>query len=90
MVDAMKVSKPQLETLFRDLDNDGSNAIDVDELEVGMKRLGLHPKKGEARRLIAQYDLDGSGLIEMNEFVDMMSGFGVTHKPDMQLRQPLV
>ncbi|EQC33192.1 hypothetical protein SDRG_09176 [Saprolegnia diclina VS20] len=66
-------SRAALEALFHQLDYDTSGAIDETELARGMRRLGLDARESDVRKLLARYDLDGSGTIEVDEFVDMMS-----------------
>jgi len=38
-----------------------------------MRALGFEPKKEEIRRMIADIDKDGSGTIDFNEFLQMMT-----------------
>merc|ERR1712146_873369 len=53
-------------------DTDGSGNIDSKELKVAMRALGFEPKKEEIQK-ISDVDDDGSGTIEFNEFLQMMS-----------------
>merc|ERR1711972_651315 len=56
-------------------DTDGSGSIDSKELKVAMRALGFEPKKEEIQKMISDVDDDGSGTIEYEEFLRMM-----THK----------
>ena len=38
-----------------------------------MRAMGLQPKKGEVEAMIAEVDADGSGSIDFEEFVSLMS-----------------
>ena len=38
-----------------------------------MRALGFEPKKEEIKKMIADIDKDGSGSIDFNEFLQMMS-----------------
>ena len=38
-----------------------------------MRALGFEPKKEEIRKMIADCDKDGSGVIDFTEFLDMMT-----------------
>lgn len=38
-----------------------------------MRALGFEPKKEEIKKLIAEIDKDGSGTIDFNEFLDLMT-----------------
>merc|ERR1712107_110514 len=51
----------------------GSGTIDAKELKVAMRALGLDAKKDEIRRMINDIDKDGSGTIDFNEFLNMMT-----------------
>jgi Ca2+-binding EF-hand superfamily protein len=37
-----------------------------------MRALGFEPKKDEIKKMIAEVDKDGSGVIEFNEFLELM------------------
>ena len=47
--------------------------IDAKELKVAMRALGFEPKKEEIKKMIGDIDKDGSGLIDFNEFLEMMN-----------------
>ena len=47
--------------------------IDAKELKVAMRALGFTPKKEEIRKMIADIDKDGSGTIDFDEFLVMMT-----------------
>merc|ERR1712086_1093541 len=54
-------------------DTDGSGSIDVNELKVAMKALGMDAKSEEIRKLINDIDTDGDGTIDFDEFLAMMT-----------------
>lgn len=70
-----KLDRESLEELFQELDADDSGSIDDSELLVGMRRLGLVFRDEDVPRYVAQYDLDGTGMIELEEFVELMASF---------------
>ena len=41
--------------------------------QVAMRALGFEPKKEEIKKMIADIDKDGSGSIDFNEFLQMMT-----------------
>merc|ERR1712244_50325 len=43
------------------------------ELRVAMRALGFEPKKEEIKKMITDIDKDGSGAIDFNEFLEMMT-----------------
>ncbi len=47
--------------------------IDAKELKVAMRALGFEPKKEEIRQMISDIDKDGSGTIDYDEFLEMMT-----------------
>ncbi|TYZ63503.1 hypothetical protein PybrP1_010315 [[Pythium] brassicae (nom. inval.)] len=74
---AYKLDRASLVELFRELDKDGSGSVDDAELKLGMHRLGLSFRDDDIPRFIAQYDLDGTGTIELDEFVDLMASLNL-------------
>ncbi|CAN0024138.1 unnamed protein product [Ectocarpus fasciculatus] len=47
--------------------------IDAKELKVAMRALGFEPKKEEIKKMISDIDKDGSGTIDFQEFLEMMT-----------------
>ena len=47
--------------------------IDAKELKVAMRALGFEPKKEDVERMIAEVDKEGSGVIEFQDFLDLMT-----------------
>mmetsp|Transcript_21994 Transcript_21994/g.48014 ORF Transcript_21994/g.48014 Transcript_21994/m.48014 type:complete len:464 (+) Transcript_21994:254-1645(+) len=71
-----KLSKEQLDQLkecFNLMDQDGSGAIDVEELGAAFKLLGIRMKNSEILELVKTVDHDGSGELEMAEFLEIMT-----------------
>lgn len=64
----------EIKEAFRLFDSDGSGTIDVRELKAAMRALGFQVKKVEIRQMIADIDKDESGSIDMDEFIEMMTG----------------
>lgn len=50
-----------------------SGTIDAKELKVAMRALGFEPKKEEIKKMISDIDKDGSGTIDFQEFLEMMT-----------------
>ena len=48
-------------------------SIDAKELKVAMRALGFEPKKEEIKKMIADIDKDGTGTIDFQEFLGMMT-----------------
>merc|ERR1712046_28324 len=62
-------------------DTDGYGSIDSKELKVAMRALGVEPKKEETQKMISDVDDDGSGTIEYEEFLKMMTHKILTRDP---------
>ncbi|KAF1774881.1 EF-Hand 1, calcium-binding site [Phytophthora cactorum] len=64
----------EIKEAFHLFDTDGSGSIDVRELKAAMRALGFQVKKSEIRQMIADIDKDESGTINLDEFIEMMTG----------------
>ena len=72
----------EIRDAFALFDSDGSGAIDANELKIAMDALGFDIYADEAKRLIADIDADGSGTIELPEFMSMMKEkYAARNKP---------
>jgi len=72
----IELSEEQIQEIkdaFNLFDTDGSGSIDAKELHVAMTALGFEPKKEEILLMITEIDKDGSGTIEFEEFLSMMT-----------------
>ena len=70
------VSQEQIEEIkeaFNIFDVDSSGSIDYRELKAAMKALGIKVDKAELKKMITDVDEDGSGEIELPEFIQMMT-----------------
>ncbi len=55
-------------------DKDGSSTIDANELKDAMSALGIYAKDKDAqKKLMEKADKDGSGAIELAEFMSLMA-----------------
>lgn len=64
----------QLRSYFNSLDEDGSGAIGVDELEDPLIALGLVENRQQVAQIVAMVDEDGSQQIEFDEFLSIIKG----------------
>ena len=51
------------------MDDDNSRALDLKEFMKGLNDYGVLMEKVEAMNLFQQFDRDGSGLIDFDEFL---------------------
>ncbi|KAG7464947.1 hypothetical protein MATL_G00170990 [Megalops atlanticus] len=65
--------RQEIREAFELFDTDGSGHIDVKELKVAMRALGFEPKKEEIKRMINEVDKEGTGKIDFNDFLTVMT-----------------
>lgn len=65
--------KEEIVTAFRLFDKDNSDTIDIGELKDAMRALGIFKTKQETIELMERIDKDGSGQLEKDEFIALMS-----------------
>lgn len=63
----------EIKEAFDLFDSDKSGQIDVEELKAALKNLGIDAKNQTLSNMMADLDKDGSGQIDFNEFIDMMT-----------------
>ncbi|CAF2049067.1 unnamed protein product [Rotaria magnacalcarata] len=71
--------------LLYDKDSDG--AISPKVLGSVMRTLGQNPTEDELKGLINEFDCEGKGLIDFNEFLQMMAKRADEHSEEDELRQ---
>lgn len=62
--------------VFSLFDVDVKGEIGHKEMVFAMARLGMNPGPDEVDAMIAEFDVDGGGTIDFQEFVQMMQGLG--------------
>lgn len=65
--------RQEIREAFELFDTDGSGTIDAKELNVAMRALGFEMTEEQITQMIADVDKDGSGAIDFDEFVHMMT-----------------
>ncbi|OAY66029.1 Caltractin [Ananas comosus] len=65
--------RQEIKEAFDLFDIDGSGTIDGKELNVAMRALGFEMTEEQINQMIADVDKDGSGAIDFDEFVYMMT-----------------
>ena len=74
--------KQEIKEAFDLFDTENTNHIDAKELRVALRAMGFEPPKEELRKIIADIDPQGTGSIEYQDFLELM-----TRK--MQERDPI-
>ena len=72
---------------FHLYDKDADGAISPKVLGSVMRTLGQNPTEDELKGLINEFDCEGKGLIDFNEFLQMMAKRADEHNEEEELRQ---
>lgn len=59
----------RLKVLFQDLDVNGDGGICVNDLTIGLKKLGVHRTEHELMKIVKAGDKDLDGQLDFEEFV---------------------
>ena len=62
----------RLKRCFNSLDEDGSGSIGLEELEEPLIGLGFAENRAEVQEILEIVDIDSSGMIEFNEFLQII------------------
>ncbi len=60
--------KQEIREAFDAFDTDKDNALDFHELKFAMRALGFDAKKPEVLKILRDYEKNGQGLIEFDDF----------------------
>ncbi|XP_061190487.1 calcium-binding protein LPS1-beta-like [Saccostrea echinata] len=78
-----KEMKADLREAFDVFDADGSGTIDASELKIALRALGFEPKKDEMKKLVAEIDTEGTGILDFDDFLTLMTK-KMTEKDDTE------
>lgn len=79
--------REEIITAFHLFDKDKSNTIDIHELKDAMKALGIHLTKMQTNEMLERIDKDGSGCLEREEFIALMSEIIYKRNAEVELRK---
>lgn len=82
----MGARQAELRECFALIDEDGSGAIDVDEMRTAFSFLGVAMSQKEVEEMFAEVDEDGSGEIEFDEFIEVKVPLSAASAPRRSLR----
>ncbi len=57
---------------FKSFDENGDGTVDKHELMKAMRAVGEYPSMSELNKLIAEVDVNRNGVLEFNEFLEML------------------
>merc|ERR1719158_1495545 len=77
----------EIENAFRMFDTDGSGFIDHRELKVAMKALGMQAKADDIARIMGEVDIDHSGTIDKDEFMEIVRPILGGRDPHAEVRK---
>ncbi|EDO28154.1 predicted protein [Nematostella vectensis] len=77
----------EFKNAFMSFDKNGDGRIDAEELGIVMRSIGLHPKDEELKAMIKQADKDGSGDIDLPEFIELMASKSKNDTTESDLRE---
>ena len=84
IVSVVKASERLWMDVFKECDVDNDDSITRRELLVLMKRLDLEiPDEEELSRLISENDVDEDGVLDFNEFTELIRKLGVSRTVDV-------
>ncbi|KAJ3286854.1 hypothetical protein HDU79_006169 [Rhizoclosmatium sp. JEL0117] len=63
----------EIREAFQLFDTDGSGSITNKEWRIAMKAMGFEPTKEENKQMLSEMDKDGSGTIDYDEFLGMIT-----------------
>ncbi|XP_048586630.1 calmodulin-related protein [Nematostella vectensis] len=90
IMEATDITEEQIrefKNAFMSFDKNGDGRIDAEELGIVMRSIGLHPKDEELKAMIKQADKDGSGDIDLPEFIELMASKSKNDTTESDLRE---
>eukprot|EP00842_Homolaphlyctis_polyrhiza_P004611 jgi/Hompol1/5150/HPOL_001896-RA len=79
--------KQEIKEAFELFDTDKDGALDFHELKVAMRALGFDVKKAEVLKILRDYDKEGHGLIEFEDFSKVMTERILDRDPLEEIRK---
>merc|ERR1719230_848580 len=64
--------RAEIRQAFDLFDTEGQGVIDASALKVVLRALGFEPRKEEVKKMISTVDKTGSGVIDFNEFLELL------------------
>lgn len=58
-----------LALIFKEMDENGNQKLDVDDFRWGLKNFGISITKEESTQILQSFDKNGDGQVDFNEFM---------------------
>eukprot|EP01005_Ploeotia_sp_CARIB1_P001551 NODE_471_length_813_cov_459.912536_g462_i0.p1 GENE.NODE_471_length_813_cov_459.912536_g462_i0~~NODE_471_length_813_cov_459.912536_g462_i0.p1 ORF type:complete len:175 (-),score=24.42 NODE_471_length_813_cov_459.912536_g462_i0:217-741(-) len=71
--DLTEEQRQEIREAFELFDTDKNGQIDAHEMKVAMRALGFDVRKDEVLHLMGEVDRDGTGLIQLQDFTEIMA-----------------
>jgi len=68
-----ELERREFEEAFKEFDKDGSGTISTKELLPVLRSMGQNPTEDEILNMVIEYDANGDGTIDFEEFIEMMT-----------------
>ena len=86
--DLMRQQDFNAEDAFRIFEVEGRNLINKEDLNYGLRILGIKPTAAQLQLLMDRYDLNGNGYIDYDDFFDMVISYKDEDRKDEKRRIP--
>ncbi|KAI9332368.1 hypothetical protein BDR26DRAFT_869375 [Obelidium mucronatum] len=86
-LDITEDQKTEVKEAFELFDTDKDGCLDYHELKVAMRALGFDVKKAEVLKILREFDKDGQGLIEFQDFSKVMTERILDRDPLEEIRK---
>ena len=86
--DLMRQQDFNAEDAFRIFEVEGRNLINKEDLNYGLRILGIKPTAAQLELLMNRYDLNGNGYIDYDDFFDMVISYKDEDRKDEKKRIP--
>ena len=74
---ALAKNSVRIISLFKSWDNDGDGTISLDELETGLRSLGLDVPSSSIDDIYCQWDIDGNGTLTLKELATVLNSASI-------------
>lgn len=86
LVQLSEDQKQEIKEAF-DLFNADHTGLDYHECKVAMRALGFPVKKEEVRKIMGDYDRDGTGKLSFDDFLEVMTEKYLARDPEEEIRK---